>query len=144
MEAFIEAHRIAVAINAPDPSIAQLLNNLALCAQQMHEWKKATDYCERCLRVRRNYQQETHAEYIKCSNSLANCYYRLRKYKDAKKIYDDVLLINTRKFGETHVDTMRAMHNSGLMAFHSGQTAAAQKVLTSCLRLRENILGLFV
>ena len=47
----------------------------------------------------------------------------------------------TAKLGETHADTMRAMHNAGLMAFHSGKKAEAERVLTSCGNLRENILG---
>lgn len=140
-EAFTEAHRIAVAINAPDASIAQLLNNLTLCAQQMGKWQEALDLCERCLRVRRNFQQESHAEYLRCCNHLANCYYHRKKYTKAKKIYDDVLLISTQKLGETHIDTMRAMHNAGLMAFHAGKKSEAEKVLTSCLNLRQNILG---
>ncbi len=52
LESFLEAHRVAVTINAPDASMAQLLNNLALCSQQLDRWKEATDYCERCLMVR--------------------------------------------------------------------------------------------
>ena len=65
LDAFLEAHRVATLVNAPDASMAQLLNNLALCAQQLGRWKDATDFCERCLLVRRNFQPETHTECVK-------------------------------------------------------------------------------
>lgn len=64
-DAFVEAHRIASIVGVPDASMAQLLNNLTLCAQRLDKWREATDYCERCLRIRENFQLKTHTEYLK-------------------------------------------------------------------------------
>ena len=141
MESFVEAHKVAVAINAPDASMAQLLNNLALCAQQLGRWRDATDYCERCLLVRRNFQSETHTEYLKCSNHLANCYYHRKKYSEARRIYLGVLIALTNKLGANHAETLRAKHNVGLMAFHCGKKPEAEKILESCLEARSRLLG---
>lgn len=144
LESFREAHRAAVAIEIPDASMAQLLNNLTLCCQKLGNWKDAVDYCERSLLLRRNYQSDTHTEYIKCSNHLANCYYHRKNYAEAQRIYEDVLSTLTSKLGESHADTMRAMHNSGLMAYYCGKKEIAVRLLKGCLEKREAVLGTLV
>jgi len=141
LKEFEAAHRVAVAIKAPDDSLAQLLNNLTLCCQKLGNWTDATDYCERSLMIRRNFQQESHTEYLKCSSHLANCYYHRKKFADAKRMYESVFNTTKEKLGPSHADTLRAMHNIGLMAFHNGNKRVAVSTLTECLELRTHALG---
>ena len=80
LEAFQEAYKVATALpSIPDPSLAQLLNNLTLCSQKLGKWTQATSYCARCLEHRANYQEPGHIEFIRCQNYLANCYYHSKK-----------------------------------------------------------------
>ena len=90
-----------------------LLNSMAICHQELHEWNEAVALTKEVVEHDRNLYGNNHPEYAAALYNLAMLFYKLKQYEEAIQRLEEVLPIFQRVYGNKHQRTVglpRTLH----------------------------------
>jgi tetratricopeptide (TPR) repeat protein len=77
-----------------------LLNSMAICHQQLHQWIEAVACCKEAVEHHRNVFGTNHPAYAAVLSNLALLFDDLKQYEEAIPRYEEALIICKRVFGD--------------------------------------------
>ncbi|UKZ67791.1 uncharacterized protein TrAtP1_008949 [Trichoderma atroviride] len=74
-------------------------------------------------------------------SNVAEGNYHLGRYQTAEGLYRHALELDEKQLGKEHANTLRHMHNLGIVLDRLGQSEESERMLRQVYEVRENLLG---
>ena len=97
------------------PTLATLLNNLAVLYQAQSRYAEAEPLYKRALAIQEKALGPDHPDVANSLNNLAALYQEQGRYADAEPLYERALTIREKSLGPEHPDVAKSLNNLALL-----------------------------
>ena len=120
---------------------AHLLNDLGFCYGSLGDSKRALEYTEKALEIRRELFGERHPDTAASLNNVGGAFGNLGDHKRALEYKEKALEIRRELFGERHPDTATSLNNVGTTYGKLGDRKRALEYTEKSLEIRRELFG---
>ena len=123
------------------PLLAHLLNDLGVTTGNAGEHRKALEYKEQALAIRREVLGDRHPDTANSLNSVGASFSELGEHRKALSYKAQALAIRREVLGERHPDTATSLNNVGASFRDLGEHHKALEYGEKALTIRREVLG---
>ena len=124
-----------------ETSLASILNSLGVVSETLGNNKRALDYYERSLNIKKILYGNEHPQNANTINNMAIVYSKLGNDSIALILFKQALNIRLRVFGNIHSSVGDSYNNIGIILYNQKNYMEALAAYKNSLAIREKILG---